>query len=395
MKFHFLILLICLVNELTGQKESIVRLDGSRISFAEADSIVRSLVDTADIHGLCLSVLNNNKAVFIKSYGYRNQPANQMLDTASIMYGASFSKAVFGYLVVKLVEENLLDLDKPLYQYLPKPIGDYEYFSDLKNDERCNVITARMCLNHTTGLPNIRWFNPVTNEEDTLGVLKIYCTPGTKYAYSGEGFKLLQLVIEGLSNRTIDDLATEKIFKPAGMNRTGYVWHSSFGDENTAVGHLNNGLIDIKKKRSTGVAGGSLVTTIADYTRFIEWVMQKKGLKTKSFDQMVNPDIEIFSKTQFPPVTFETTDENRDVGLAYGLGWGVLKCPYGRAFFKEGNGESWRNYNINYIDKGMSIIILINSENGEKIFQELLEKLLADNCIPWEWEGYVSYKNEK
>lgn len=60
-----------------------------------------------------------------------------------------------------------------------------------------------MCLSHTTGLPNVRWFNPITSEQDTLGIMKIYFCPGTKYAYSGEGFKLLQLVVEEITNKKL------------------------------------------------------------------------------------------------------------------------------------------------------------------------------------------------
>ena len=109
-----------------------------------------------------------------------------MLDTNTVMYGASFSKAVFAFLTMKLVQEKTIELDKPLYNYLSKPISEYEYFSDLKSDERWKLITARMCLSHTTGLPNVRWLHPTTGVEDTLGVMKIYFNPGSKYAYSGE-----------------------------------------------------------------------------------------------------------------------------------------------------------------------------------------------------------------
>lgn len=351
-------------------------------------------MDTANVHGLGLAILNNNKTVFIKSYGYKNKPKNELLDTASIMYGASFSKAVFGYLVMKLVEEKKLNLDKPLCQYLNKPIAGYEYFSDLKDDDRWKLITARMCLNHTTGLPNVRWFNPITSEEDTLGVIKIYFTPGSKYAYSGEGFKLLQLAIEEITQKNIEELAQQIIFRPLKMTRTGYTWHESFGDANVAVGHMNNGEIDLKRKRTEPVAGGSLVTTIADYSKFIENVMQQKGISRKSYNEMLSPQIAIHSKTQFPPITYETTTENDAIHLSYGLGWGLLKCAYGKAFFKEGNGGSWRNYNINFIDKGISIIIMTNSENGEKIFQELVETFIRDTCIPWKWEGYIRYDDK-
>ena len=338
--------------------------------------------------------LNNNKTVFAKSYGFKNKPENTFLDTSTIVYGASFSKAVFGYLMMKLVEEKVIDLDKPLYKYLKKPIGEYKYFSDLKDDDRWKLITARMCLSHTTGLPNVRWFDPTLQDPpfDSVGVIKIYFTPGTKYAYSGEVFKLVQLVMEEITQKNTDELAQEKIFKPLGMTRTGYIWHESFGDDNVAVGHMNDGGIDKKRKRTEPVSGGSLVTTIADYAKFIENVMQQKGLGRDMYKEMLAPQIAIHSKTQFPPIMEETTTENDAIHLSYGLGWGLMDCPFGKAFFKEGNGGAWRNYNINFPDKGASIIIMANSENGEKIFQGLLETLIGDTCIPWKWQGYVPIK---
>lgn len=283
MKYTIAIALCFLSNPASAQQQQITKLDGSRMTELQIDSFVTQLMDTAKIQGLGLAVINNSKTVFVKSYGFRNKPRNDLLDTASIMYGASLSKAVFGYLTMKLVEEGILDLDKPLSQYLSRPIAEYEYFSDLKTDDRWKLITARMCLNHTTGLPNVRWFNPITSEEDTLGTMKIYFNPGTKYAYSGEGFRLLQLAEEEITHQSLDQLAVEKVFNPIGMSRTGYIWHDSFGDDNVAVGHMNNGSIDFKRKRSSGVAGGSLVTTIADYSKFIEHIMQEKGLKNKSY----------------------------------------------------------------------------------------------------------------
>ncbi len=385
----FLIICTCIFGQSTK------RIDGSTISTAEIDKIVKRLMGDANVQGLNLAILNNNKVAYIKSYGFKNKPKNTLLDTTTIVYAASFSKAVFGYLVMKLVEEKVIDLDKPLYTYLKKPIPEYEYFSDLKNDDRWKLITARMCLAHTTGLPNVRWFHPTTGQMDTTGVIRIYFTPGTKYAYSGEGFKLIQLVIEEITQKNIDELAVERIYKPMGMNRTGYIWHDSFGDDNVAVGHLNDGRIDEKRKRTEPVAGGSLVTTIADYARFISHVMQQKGLSKKMYNEMLSPQIAIHSKTQFPPITTETTTENDAIGLSYGLGWGVFKCNGSRAFFKEGNGESWRNYNINFLDKGISIIIMANSENGENIFQELIEKLIGETCIPWKWNDYVPYNEMK
>jgi hypothetical protein len=50
---------------------------------------------------------------------------------------------------------------------------------------------------------------------------------------------------------------------------------------------------------------------------------------------------------------------------------GLLKCKYGRAFFKEGH-DAWRNYNINFVDK---VFHNYNDKpNGEAIFKEPLGK---------------------
>lgn len=388
MKVLFALLL--LTNWGFGQTQQVTKLNGSKISVSEIDKIVKRLMDTANVQGLDLAILNNKKTVFIKSYGYKNKVQKELLDTNSVMYGASFSKAVFAYLTMKLVQEGIIELDKPLHQYLSKPIAEYEYFSDLKSDDRWKLITARMCLSHTTGLPNVRWLHPTTGVEDTLGIIKIYFKPGTKYAYSGEGLKLLQLVEEEITNKTVEGLAIEKVFTPIGMNRTGYIWHKEF-DDNFAIGHLEDGTLNPKKKRTVPVASGSLVTTISDYSKFIEFVMEQKGLGKKLYNEMLSPQIKIYSKVQFPTITSETTTENKAIDLSYGLGWGLLKCKYGKAFFKEGHDDAWRNYNINFIDKGISIIIMSNSANGELIFKELLEAIIGDTFTPWKWESYFPY----
>lgn len=377
-------------NADSGQGQVITKLDGSQISAAEVDQVVKRLMKAANVQGVSLAILNKNQTVLKKSYGYKNKADSALLDTDTVMYGASFSKAVFAYLTMKLVQEKAIDLDKPLYKYLSKPIAQYEYFADLKSDDRWKLITARMCLSHTTGLPNVRWVHPTTGVEDPLGVMKIYFEPGTKYAYSGEALKLLQLVEEEITKKTVEELAVEKVFTPIGMTRTGYIWHKEF-DDNFAIGHLKDGTLNPKKKRTVPVAGGSLVTSISDYSKFIEFVMQRKGLDKKLYKEMWSPQIKIRSKTQFPTITDETTTENDAIDLSYGLGWGLLKSKYGRAFFKEGHDDAWRNYNINFVDKGVSIIIMTNSSNGETIFKELLETIIGDTFTPWKWEGYYPY----
>ena len=106
---------------------------------------------------------------------------------------------------------------------------------------------------------------------------------------------------------------------------------------------------------------------------------------------MLTPSIRIKSKHQFPTLSDETTDQYDAIELSYGLGWGLFSSEYGTAFFKEGHGPGWQNYNVNFLDKNTSIIMMSNSDNGEKIFKELLEKVIGDTLTPWEWEGDIPY----
>lgn len=383
------IILFCLALTF-GQDQQIQQLNGTKISTTEVDQIVTELMSKAKVTGLGLSILSENRTVYTKSYGYKNKQKQQLMENSTVLYGASFSKAVFAFLTLKVVEEGLLNLDKPIAQYLDKPLPEYENYADLAGDERWKLITPRMCLSHTTGFPNWRFLNARTGNFEATGKLAIYFQPGTKYGYSGEGIQLLQLAVEKVTGKNLEELATEILFKPAGMNRTSFVRQESFED-NFAYPHNSNEETQGKKKKKRADGAGSLQTTIADYSKFIEFVMQNKVLNKKMRTMMITPQIGIASKYQFPTISDETTDENKTIQLSHGLGWVVLKTKYGRAFFKAGHDDGWQNYNINFKDKGISIIIMTNSDNGESIFKELLEKTTGDTFTPWQWERYTPY----
>src|ERR1035441_146001 len=116
-----------------------------------------------------------------------------------------------------------------------------------------------------------------------------------------------------------------------------------------------------------------------------------KGLGKKSREQMLSPQIQIISKHEFPSLADETTDENKNIHLSYGLGWGLYETPYGRAFFKEGHDDGWRNYLVCFDKIGSGILVMTNSGNGEGIYKELLENLLKNIYTPIEWEGFTPY----
>ena len=180
------ILLFCSIVSF-AQQQDIKRIDGSRIATHEVDRLVNELMTKAKVTGLALAILNDNRVVYTSTFGYKNKQKLKLLDRSTVLYGASFSKAVFAFLTLKLVEEGVLDLNKPLFQYLDKPLPEYEEYADLAGDERWRLITTRMCLSHTTGFQNLRFIDPRKGVFDPSGKLAIYFQPGTKYGYSGEG----------------------------------------------------------------------------------------------------------------------------------------------------------------------------------------------------------------
>lgn len=206
--------------QLAAQELSIKRLDGSTISPAEVDSTVSRLMQAAEVTGVGIAIFNDGKIAYLKTYGVRDKEKNLPITPDSVMTAASLSKAAFVTMVMELVEKGILDLDKPVYQYLPKPLPEYPFYRDLAGKPRYKQITLRMCLDHTTGFPNRRAFN-----EDRK--LNINFQPGSRYAYSGEGILLAQLAVETVTKKPVNDLMGEYIFAPDNMTRTSMVGKSA------------------------------------------------------------------------------------------------------------------------------------------------------------------------
>lgn len=362
---------------------AVKRLDGSSITPAEIDTTVTRLIRAAEVTGVGIAIFNDGKIAYLKAYGARDKEKNLLLTADSVMTAASWSKVAFAYMVMQLVDEKILDLDKPVYQYLPKPLPEYPKYADLAGDDRYRRITARMLLSHTSGFPNWRYIN-----EDRK--LNINFEPGTRYAYSGEGIDLLQLVVETITRKPLEELMQSRIFKPFGMSRTSMVWQSGF-ESDYANGYDEYGRSLGPERRKTADAAGSMQTTPRDFARFIQAVMHGEGLSRRTRELMLSVQVQIFSKHQFPTLGSETTDENKTIRLSYGLGWGLYWTPYGKAFFKEGQDEGWRNYTVCFDQPKTGLLIMTNSSNGQGIFKELLETLLKNTYTPIEWEGYTPY----
>ncbi len=366
-----------------AQESTVTRLDGGTISVAEIDATMARLMKAAEVTGAGLAVFHDGKLELLKAYGFRDKEKNLPLTVDSVMSAASISKVAFAYLAMELVDEGKLDLDKPVYQYLPKPLPEYPKYTDLADDPRYKRITARMLLSHTSGFANWRWI-----EEDRK--LKIHFEPGSRFAYSGEGIDLLQLVVETITKKPLDELMQHQVFEPLGMTRTSMVWQERFESDH-ANGYDEYGRSVGAHRWKNADAAGSMQTTIHDQARFLQAVMDGGSLNGKTRDQMFTPQIQIVSKHEFPTLRNEMTDANKSIRLSYGLAWGLYWTPYGKVFFKEGHDDGWRNYVVCFDQQKSGLVIMTNSGNGEGIFKEVLDTVLKDTFTPIEWEGYTPY----
>lgn len=382
-KFLWLTILLLVSSFCRAQQTAARRLDGSTITTQQIDETMAHLMQAAEVTGAQIAILNHGKIAYLKAYGVRDKEKNLPLTNDSIMSAASISKATFAYLVMELVDQGVIDLDKPVYQYLPKALPDYPKYSDLAGDERYKRITGRMLLSHTSGFPNWRWL-----EDDRK--LRIHFEPGSRFAYSGEGIDLLQFVIETITNKPLQDSMEEQVFRPLGMTRTSMIWQERFeSDHANAYDEYGRSLGSHRWKNAD--AAGSMQTTACDVAKLLVAIMQGTGLKAKSQQQMLAPQIRIFSRHEFPSLNTETTDENNTIRLSYGLGWGLYWSPHGEVLFKEGHDDGWRNYAVGFEKAKSGLVILTNSSNGEGIFQYALETLIKDTSTPIEWEGYTPY----
>jgi CubicO group peptidase (beta-lactamase class C family) len=361
------------------------RLDGTTISPREVDATVKQLMQAAEVPGVGIAIINGDKVVFERAYGFRDDERKLPLTPDSVTTAASLTKSAFAYLVMQLAQEGRIGLDKPVYEYLPKPLPDYPQYADLNGDSRWKKISARMLLSHTSGLPNLRAL-----EDDHR--LRIHFEPGTHFAYSGEGMILLQLVVETVTQENLEQLMQEHVFRPLGMTRSSMVWQPRFDDDFTN-GYDEYGRNLGPQRRDKPNAAGSMQTTLHDYALFVAAVMTGKGLGRNELREMLSPQIRIRTKQEFPSIENATTvtSANDPIRLSYGLGWGLYSTRYGEAFFKEGHDVGWRNYVVGFPSSKIGLVIMTNSANGEGIYKALLETLQHNRFTPIEWEAFTPY----
>jgi CubicO group peptidase (beta-lactamase class C family) len=358
-------------------------LDGKPILIPEMEAAITEIMKKAGIPGLSCSIINRSKIAYCKTFGLKNNKTGELNDGQTIFVAASFSKTVFAYLVMLLVEDGIIDLNKPVQEFLNKPLPDYKKYADLKGDYRYKQITVRLCLSHSTGFPNWRF---LTNDK----TLKFLFDPGQRHSYSGEGIQLLQMVVEEITGKGLEELARARVFEPLGMTRTSYVWQDAW-KENAASPHDQYERPRHLDKRREADAAGSMFTTAGDYARMLVAIIGAEGKRKSTINEMLRSQIAIGYRNMFGPGAWQRSDENESISLSWCLGWGRFDTKHGRAFFHTGHDFGWQNYTVTYADKGIGVVLMSNSDNFESVARELAKAAIGDTYSPFDWLGYPHY----
>lgn len=335
-----------------------------KISIVVIDDFIKSTMDSLQMPGVSIAVINGGKIVYQRALGIGNLETRTKVNQESVFEAASLSKPVFTYFVLKMIDKGLLSLDTPLYKYMP--------YSDIEKDERYKLITARMALTHQTGFPNWRYFEKAdSNLNVKYGDLYLKFTPGTRFAYSGEGYLHLAKVIAYLTNTNIqglDNVFQNETSKPLGLQHL-YFSGNDYICQHKVSGH-KKGKVSTKKwpvsfpdqDSSWFGAAGGLHTNATNYANFLIALMNGKDISEALINEMLSPQI------QLPKTSAMVTEEGYS---AWGLGIAIRNTPFGILHQHGGNNGDFQSGFVIDKRKKWGFVFFTNCDKGNEFYKKL------------------------
>ena len=283
-------------------------------------------------------VAHKGKILLDRGYGYRIVKDSVKHDPGSVFQIGSVTKQFTAVVILKLQEENKLNVADKLSKYFPDyPKGD--------------SITIHQLLSHTSGIFNYtndaefmnkEVTNPATREK-MMARFKdkpLDFSPGTKWSYSNSGYMLLGYIIEDVAKMSWEKAVRKYIFNKAGMQQSGFDFaHLQHPGKSTgyfrikADGNTPSPVVD----SSVSYAAGSIFSTTGD---LYKWFLALQA------DKLINSN----SKEQaFTPV------KNK-----YGYGWGMDTLDVKRTVGHSGGIHGFVS-NMVFIPEDSSVVILLSN----------------------------------
>jgi len=337
-------------------------LFGTKISQVAIDDFIDGQMESLNMQAVSVAIINEGQVVYHRVKGYANKEEQLLADNKSIFEGAFISKSVFGFFAMTFVEEGLLDLDKPLYEYLPNPAIEY--------DERYKKITARIVLSHRSGFPN--WRDDYPDKK-----LFIQFEPGTDYHYSGEGYQYLAEVLKHLLHTNWAGLEAEfqkRVAIPFHMKHTKFIKDGYIREHKVQPYDQRGNWIDKNanewwsSRDSVFVAPTTIHSEAIDFSKWMIAMMGEKGLTPKGFEELYKPHSEIATG-------FLRQD--------YTLGFTKLSIlDMAELYTHSGNNDGFSSYFAFDKDKKWGFVLFTNSSRlGDPLAQNLTYRLLLTGTV--------------
>jgi len=322
-----------------------------------------SLMSASGVPGISFALFDREGVLWEYVSGTKSAESSEPVGPRTVFEAASISKPVFAFMLQGMALEGAMDLTRPLVE-LVDPLPDLGY------DARSALLTPELLLSHQGGLPNWRTrmnldavvYDELFGPADTL---RFVSDPGERYLYSGEGFVLLQRVVEARTAKSLPELAAERVFVPLGMGRTSFAFDAR-AKEDFALGHSQDGRPD-KWGLSVPLASSTLHTTGSDLARF--------GARLAAAISSGDPMAGIAR----PRVL---VGERDGVRLSWGLGLGVVDTPEGRYVYHGGNNVIFIADFLYGVEEDLGYVLLTNSAKGEAMIEAVERRVFGRNVRP-------------
>ena len=316
-------------------------LVSEKIDFKKIDEFMKERMEFFEIPGATLSLIKDNKVIYSQIYGVTNANTQQPVTSQTLFEAGSITKLVFAFAVMRLYERGEIDLDKPIYKYMPLE----EYFED----ERYKLLTPRIILSHQSGLSN--W--PRKNEN---GKYPFRFTPGEKYGYSGRAFEFLKMTLESITSKPIETILKEEVLEPLQISDM-YFKGNEMIEKYGSNGHKKYIPSPIFMAKRTMVAY-TLQTKSEALAKFAIALSEKKGLKKETYNEM----LKIHSQ--------------REDGTRWGLGVRIEDSPLGVNYGHSGSTGRGFIGNLVYYKNGVGYTVITNAQMGGYLSLPLLNEFL-------------------
>lgn len=336
------------------------------------DSYVRTAVD-AGFSGAVL-VAKGGKVILQSGYGLADREKNIPVRKETVFDIGSITKRFTKAAVLKLEEQGKLRRSDTLNKF----------FDNVPEDKA--GITVKQVLEHTAGFHEYHDttgdFEKMDREQALKTILnqKLRFKPGNQEAYSNSGYTLLAAIIELSSKQSYQSFLKEYLFKPAGMNRTGFYRDSLWKKDEVAIGYEGK---TIGEKNSPHywphmtwalIGGGGMVSSVGELYKWIQALEAGKVLSEKTKKGMYDPQGNPMAYAGgndfgFSAVVFEYPKEKKYIIVATNAHDNVSAPSLGRQISRILKGEEPQSIKPKDIKKSSSVAGkwgLPNSPTGQR-----------------------------